>query len=99
MEMEVNASVAFSEQWSLWSGALSVKPGWIHTEAPVDVTQWSEWRDWERQVGEEVECWAGPAWGPRANIRHRGINYILCSLEHTLGTAVIRRSPIRPAVS
>lgn len=31
MEMEVNASVAFSEQWSLWSGALSVKPGWIHT--------------------------------------------------------------------
>lgn len=52
MEMEVNASVAFSEQWSLWSGALSVKPGWIGSGG-CDSVDWMVrlretgwWRSW-----------------------------------------------------
>lgn len=69
------------------------EPQWSETQG------WGRQRDMGRQVGEEAERCTGPAWGPWANIRQLGINYILYSLELTLRTAVIRQSPIRPAVN
>lgn len=81
----------------MWGGLRRVSSGEIHDAERGGHRV-------ERMQAQKKTSWEGSlmlnshAWRLWANIRHHGINYILYSLEHTHGTAVIY-NPIRSAVS